>query len=55
MTFGENKKIALGLIEEYSKTNSAFTDDEDIATRINLLYSTNYHGRAKRLCLINFN
>ena len=42
MTFGENKKIALGLIEEYSKTNSAFTDDEDIANRINLLYSTNY-------------
>lgn len=42
MTLGENKKIALGLIEEYSKTNSNLTDDEDISTRINLLYATSY-------------
>ena len=40
--FGENKKITLGLIEEYSKTNTALTDDEDIATRLNLVYATNY-------------
>lgn len=42
MTLGENKKITLGLIEEYSKTNSMLTDDEDIAMRLNLVYSTNY-------------
>ena len=40
--FGENKKITLGLIEEYSKTNTALTDDEDIATRLNFIYATNY-------------
>lgn len=42
MTLGENKKIALGLIEEYSKTNTALTDDEDIAMRLNFAYATNY-------------
>jgi len=42
MTLGENKKIALGLIEEYSKNNDNLTEDEDISTRINFLYSTNY-------------
>lgn len=42
MTLGENKKITLGLIEEYSKTNTKLTDDEDIAMRLNLIYTTNY-------------
>ena len=42
MTLGENKKIALALIEEYSKTNTALTDDEDIAMRLNFAYATNY-------------
>lgn len=42
MTLGENKKIALGLIEEYSKGNPKLTEDEDISTRLNFLYSTNY-------------
>jgi hypothetical protein len=42
MTLGENKKITLALIEEYSPTNINLTDDEDIATRLNLVYSTNY-------------
>ncbi len=42
MTLGENKKITLGLIEEYSKNNNMLTDDEDIATRLNFVYSTNY-------------
>lgn len=42
MTLGENKKITLGLIEEYSPTNIYLTDDEDIATRLNLVYSTSY-------------
>lgn len=42
MTFAENKKLALGLIEEYSPKNTMLTDDEDIATRLNLVYATNY-------------
>lgn len=42
MTLGENKKITLALIEEYSKTNNNLTDDEDIAMRLNLVYSTAY-------------
>lgn len=42
MTLGENKKITLGLIEEYSKINTSLTDDEDIATRLNFAYATNY-------------
>ena len=42
MTLGENKKITLGLIEEYSKTNTNLTDDEDIAMRLNFAYATNY-------------
>lgn len=42
MTLGENKKITLGLIEEYSKTNTALTDDEDIAMGLNFAYATNY-------------
>ena len=29
MTLGENKKMALALIEEYSPTNQYLTDDED--------------------------
>lgn len=42
MTLGENKKIVLGLIEEYSNTNPKMTDDEDIALRLNLVYATSY-------------
>lgn len=42
MTLGENKKIALALIEEYAPKNPILTDDEDISTRINLIYATNY-------------
>lgn len=40
--FGENKKITLALIEEYSPTNQYLTDDEDISTRLNFVYATNY-------------
>lgn len=47
MTLGENKKIALALIEEYSPNSSNLTDDSDIATRLNLLYSTNYQELAQ--------
>ena len=42
MTLGDNKKITLGLIEEYVKTNPKLTDDTDIQDRINFLYSTAY-------------
>ena len=42
MTLGENKKIALALIEEYAPNNTYLTDDEDIATRLNFIYETNY-------------
>lgn len=42
MTLKDNKKITLGLIEEYSPTNPYLTDDEDIRNRLNLVYSTNY-------------
>lgn len=52
MTLGENKKIALGLIEEYSKTNVNLTDDEDIAMRLNLVYATNYQELSQRKKII---
>ena len=42
MTLGENKKIALALIEEFSPNNPLLTDDEDISLRLNLIYSPNY-------------
>lgn len=42
MNLGENKKITLALIEEYSPNSPYLTDDEDIATRLNLVYSTAY-------------
>lgn len=42
MTLGDNKKIMLGLIEEFSPTNQYLTDDEDIKNRLNLVYSPNY-------------
>lgn len=34
----------LGLIEEYSPTNSMLTEDEDIYNRLNLVYSPNYQS-----------
>ena len=42
MTLGENKKVTLALIEEYTPENSKLTDDEDIAIRLNFAYATNY-------------
>lgn len=42
MNLGDNKKIMLGLIEEYSPTNQYLTDDEDIKNRLNLVYAPNY-------------
>lgn len=48
MTLGENKKIALGLIEEYSTSNTKLTDDVDISTRLNFLYATNYQELSQK-------
>jgi len=48
MTLGENKKITLGLIEEYSKANPKLTDDEDISTRLNFVYATNYQELSEK-------
>ena len=42
MNLGENKKITLGLIEEFSPKNQYLTDDEDIRNRLNLVYAPNY-------------
>lgn len=51
MTLGDNKKIALGLIEEYNPANRSLTDDEDIRDRLNLVYAPNYQylSQVKRL------
>lgn len=48
MTLGENKKITLGLIEEYSNANPKLTNDVDIQNRINFLYATNYQELSQR-------
>ena len=51
MTLGENKKITLGLIEEYSPNSQYLTDDEDIRDRFNLVYAPNYQylSQVKRI------
>ena len=46
MNLGDNKKITLGLIEEYSPTNVLLTDYEDIAARLNLVYAPCYQHLA---------
>ena len=48
MTLEENKKITLGLLEEYSPTNKYLTDDEDIRNRLNLVYAPNYQDLAQK-------
>ena len=52
MTLGDNKKIMLGLIEEYSSTNQYLTDDEDIRARLNLVYSPNYQFLSQKKPII---
>lgn len=52
MTLGDNKKIMLGLIEEFSPTNKYLTDDEDIKNRINLVYSPNYQFLSQKKPII---
>lgn len=48
MTLEENKKICLGLIEEYSPANKYLTDDEDIQNRLNLVYAPNYQEMSQK-------
>ena len=52
MTLGENKKMALALIEEYSPANQYLTDDEDIKNRINLVYFPNYQFLSEKKPII---
>ncbi len=47
MTYGENKKITLALIEEYTPNMKAYTEDEDIATRLPFLYNLAYQELAQ--------
>jgi hypothetical protein len=42
MTLGENKDIALALMEEYAPEKAGHSDDADITLRINLIYSLAY-------------
>lgn len=42
MTYGENKKITLALIEEYSPNMNNKTENEDIALRLPFLYNLAY-------------
>ena len=46
MTYGENKKITLALIEEYAPNIEQKTEDEDIAMRLPFLYNLAYNELA---------
>lgn len=52
MTLGDNKRIALSLVEEYSPDNPLLTDDEDISIRINLLYAPSYQELSEKKKII---
>lgn len=47
MTYGENKKITLALIEEYAPNMTKLTEDEDIANRLPFLYNLAYKELAQ--------
>lgn len=47
MTYGENKKITLALIEEYAPNMTKLTEDEDIANRLPFLYNLAYQELAQ--------
>ena len=42
MTYGDNKKITLALIEEYAPNMNDKTEDEDIALRLPFIYNLAY-------------
>jgi hypothetical protein len=46
MTFLENKKIFLSLVDEYAPNKTYFTEDEDIQTKCALLYAPAYQELA---------
>jgi len=43
MTLGQVKKTAYALIDEYSSDESSFTEDEDLASKINIIANVCYH------------
>lgn len=47
MTYGENKKITLALIEEYTPNTNRYTEDEDISKRLPFLYNLAYQELAQ--------
>ena len=47
MTYGDNKKITLALIEEYAPNMNTYTEDEDIARRLPFLYNLAYQELAQ--------
>lgn len=47
MTYGDNKKITLALIEEYAPNMTELTEDEDIANRLPFLYNLAYKELAQ--------
>lgn len=46
MTYGENKKLTLALIEEYAPDLVKKTEDDDIALRLPFLYQLAYQELA---------
>ncbi len=46
MTYGENRKIFLALVDEYAPNNTYFTTDEDIKEKCALLYAPAYQELA---------
>ena len=52
MTYGENKKITLALIEEYAPNMETYTEDEDIASRLPFLYNQAYKELEQRKKII---
>ena len=47
MTYGENKKITLALIEEYTPNTNTYTEDDDISRRLPFLYHLAYQELAQ--------
>lgn len=42
MTYGENKKITLALLDEYSSSQTNYTDSDDLVARLPFLYNLAY-------------
>ena len=48
MTFLENKKIFLSLVDEYAPDNELLTEDDDIPIKVAWLYAPAYEELASR-------